>query len=94
LQQVRRSFDILICFPFLCCAIKIPSATNEEHYGNKQTLCLEFQFPNATNEKQYGNKQMLCLEFQIPSTTNEKQYGKNLLLLLLLLSIRGKRKTV
>jgi hypothetical protein len=33
-------------------------------------------------------------EFQIPNTTNEKQYGENLLLLLLLLSIREKRKTM
>ena len=53
----------------------------------------EFQIPSATNEKQYGNKQML-FEFQIPSATNEKQYGENLLLLLLLLSIREKRKTM
>jgi hypothetical protein len=57
-------------------------------------LCLEFQIPNATNEEHYGNKQMLCLEFQFSNANNEKQYGKNLLLLLLLLSIRGKRKTV
>ena len=33
-------------------------------------------------------------EFQIPSATNEEQYGENLLLLLLLLSIREKRKTM
>jgi hypothetical protein len=80
LQQIRRPFDILICrlsvFHFPACSIKIPSATNEEHYGNKQMLCLEFQIPNATNEEHYGNKQMLCLEFQFSNANNEKQYGK------------------
>jgi hypothetical protein len=62
LDQVRRRFDILICrlsvFHFPACSIKIPSATNEEHYGNKQMLCLPFQLPSATNKKAFWQKKL------------------------------------
>jgi len=54
----------------------------------------EFQIPSTTNEKQYGNKQTHLDSNQFSNANNEKQYGENLLLLLLLLSIREKRKTM
>jgi hypothetical protein len=63
LQQVRRPFDIFICFPFLCCAIKIPSTTNEEHYGNKQTLCLNFKFRVQQMKSNMGKSFALAFAF-------------------------------
>jgi hypothetical protein len=66
MQQVRRSFDILICsssvFHFL--RNQNSECNNEEHYGNKQMLLIEFQISSATNEEHYGNKQTLCLNFK------------------------------
>jgi hypothetical protein len=86
LQQVRRPFDILICrlsvFHFPACSIKIPSATNEEHYGNKQMLLIEFQVSSTTNEKHYGNKQTLCLNFKFRVQQMKSNMGKSFALAL------------
>ena len=61
---------------------------------SSSVFLLRNQIPRATNEKQYGDKQTHLDSNQFSNANNEKPYGENLLLLLLLLSIRGKRKTM
>ena len=61
-QQVRRRFDIFNwrSSVFLL-RNQIPRATNEEHYGDKQTHLDSNQFSNANNEKPYGENLLLLL---------------------------------
>ena len=84
LQQVRRPFDIFICFPFPAAQpkfrvqqMKSTMATSRRcvwisnfEYNKSRALwqqadaVFEFQIPSTTNEEQYGNKQTLCLNFK------------------------------